>query len=408
MGSLSAVSAMHPLARAWAGPSGGPGTRQVGLPSEIGRGVLRARSMRLQLRHTWTTVMSKSTFRDVCYTTYTLGDHTGYGEGAPIPRYHESAEGALAAVEALRPLVEGADPFKFAAVLDRIGRARPGDYAAKAAIDLALTDWVTQRLGVPLYRYLGLDPERAPPTSMSIGIDRPEITIQKVREAADFPVLKIKVGLDSDEATLAAVRSVSQQRLRVDANEGWKDREEALRKLKWLAGQNVEFVEQPMAAERIDDQRWLHERSPLPLFADEACLHAEAIPGLSGLYDGIVVKLDKCGGIFPALRMIHVARAHKLKILLGCMVSSSVTITAAAHLASLVDYVDLDGNLLIDNDPFQGVSVEKGRLILPNRPGLGLLPRPASATVPRPAAPASPVPVSRPSSAAATAPATGN
>lgn len=322
--------------------------------------------------------MSTSTYRDVCYTTYSLGDWVGHGEGAPIPRYHESAQSALAAVEALRPIVEGADPLKFAALLDRLGRARPGEYAAKAAIDLALTDWVAQRLGVPLYRYLGLDPDQAPPTSMSIGIDRPEMTKQKVREAADFPILKIKVGLDSDEATIAAVRQVSSQRLRVDANEGWKDREEALRKLKWLAGQNVEFVEQPMAAERVEDQRWLHERSPLPLFADEACLHAEAIPQLAGLYDGVVIKLDKCGGIFPALRMIHVARAHRLKILLGCMVSSSVTITAAAHLAPLVDYVDLDGNLLIGNDPFQGVTVEKGRLILPTRPGLGLIPRPGA------------------------------
>ncbi len=391
MGSLAALGTGHPLASTWAGPSPRQVPDLAGLPKDSGPSVLQARTMRLQLRHTWTTVMATSTFRDVCYTSYTRAGITGYGEGAPIPRYHESAESAQAAVAALRPLVEGADPWKFAALLDRIAQTQPGQFAAKAAIELALTDWLTQRLGVPLYRYLGLDPDRAPPTSMSIGIDRPEVTKHKVREAADFPVLKIKVGLDSDEATLAAVRSVSQQRLRVDANEGWKDREEALRKLKWLASQNVEFVEQPLAAERSDDQRWLHERSPLPLFADEACLHAEAIPALASLYDGIVVKLDKCGGIFPALRMIHVARAHKLKILLGCMVSSSVTITAAAHLAPLVDYVDLDGNLLIANDPFVGVTVQGGRLQLPNRPGLGLLPRTPTGAPAGPASPLSPV-----------------
>lgn len=319
--------------------------------------------------------MSSSTYRDVCYTEYQRDGITGRGEGAPIPRYHESAETALAAVAALRPLIERGDPWRFAGLLDAMFRARPGDFAAKAAIDLALTDWVTQRLGVPLYRYLGLDPKGLPPTSMSIGIDRPEMTQKKVKDAAQFQVLKIKVGLDSDEATLAAVRAVSQQRLRVDANEGWKDRDLALRRLKWLATQNVEFVEQPMPAERSDDQRWLRGQSPLPLFADEACLNADSIPQLASLYDGVVIKLDKCGGIWPALRMIHVARTHKLKILLGCMVSSSVTITAAAHLAPLVDYVDLDGNLLIGNDPYQGVTVENGQLILPDRPGLGLLPR---------------------------------
>ena len=331
--------------------------------------------MRLQLRHTWTTVMSSSTHRDVCYAEYLRDGVIGRGEGAPIPRYHESVETALAAVETLRPLIERGDPWKFAALLDAMLRARPGEFAAKAAIDLALTDWVTQRLGVPLYRYLGLDPRSLPPTSMSIGIDRPEMTQKKVREAADFEVLKIKVGLDSDEATLSAVRAVSKQRLRVDANEGWKDRDLALRRLRWLATQDVEFVEQPLPAERTDDQRWLRSHSPLPLFADEACLNAESIPQLAALYDGVVIKLDKCGGIWPALRMIHVARVHKLKILLGCMVSSSVTITAAAHLAALVDYVDLDGNLLIANDPYQGVRVERGRLILPDRPGLGLLAR---------------------------------
>lgn len=377
---LSASTVAVGTRRVWAhsatssaSPAGGA---VVANKEDVGR--LRARSMRLQLRHAWTTVMSTSTFREVCYVEYQRDGVTGRGEGAPIPRYHESAASALAAVEALRPQIEQGDPWKFAALLDATLRAHPGEFAAKAAIDLALTDWVTQRLGVPLYRYLGLDPRALPPTSMSIGIDRPELTQQKVREAADFPILKIKVGLDSDEATLAAVRAISKQRLRVDANEGWKDRDLALRRLKWLATQDVEFVEQPMPAERIDDQRWLRSQSPLPLFADEALLHAESIPQLASLYDGVVIKLDKCGGIWPALRMIHVARAHKLKILLGCMVSSSVTITAAAHLAPLVDYVDLDGNLLIANDPYQGVRVDRGRLILPERPGLGLLPRQAA------------------------------
>lgn len=341
-------------------------------------GSISARSVRLTLRHTWTTVMSSSAHRDVCYVDFARDGIVGHGEGAPIPRYHETAEGAIAAVGKLRPLVEGGDPWQFAAILDRVMAALPGEYAAKAAIDLALTDWVTGRLGVPLYRYLGLDPRAIAPTSMSIGIDSPEVTRKKVQEAAGFQVLKIKVGLDSDEQTIAAVRSVSGQRLRVDANEGWRDRDVALAKLKWLATQGVEFVEQPLPAAQAEDQRWLRGKSPLPLFADEACLRADSIPALASLYDGVVVKLDKCGGIWPALRMIHVARAHGMKILLGCMVSSSVTITAAAHLAPLVDYVDLDGNLLIANDPYVGVTVQAGRLILPDRPGLGLVARAAA------------------------------
>jgi L-alanine-DL-glutamate epimerase-like enolase superfamily enzyme len=247
-----------------------------------------------------------------------------------------------------------------------------GEWAGKAAIDIAVMDWIGQKLGVPLYRYFGLDARDTPVTTFSIGIDNPEVTRQKVREAADFPVLKIKVGLDTDEATIAAVRSATDKPLRVDANEGWTDKEVAVRKINWLATQGVEFVEQPMPADRLEDMHWVHERAHVPLIADEACRHASDIPKLAGAFDGVNVKLDKAGGILEAYRMIQVAKALGLKTMLGCMVSSSVSVTAAAHLSPLVNYADLDGNLLIANDPFTGVLVEKGKLILPNRPGLGL------------------------------------
>jgi L-alanine-DL-glutamate epimerase-like enolase superfamily enzyme len=247
-----------------------------------------------------------------------------------------------------------------------------GQWAGKAAIDIALMDWVGQKLGVPLYRYFGLDPRDTPITTFSIGIDNPETTRQKVREAADYPVLKIKVGLDTDEATIAAVRSVTDKPLRVDANEGWKDKEVAVRKINWLAGQGVEFVEQPMPAEMLEEMRWVHSRVHVPIIADEACLHASDVPKLAGAYDGVNVKLDKTGGILEAYRMIQVAKSLGMKTMLGCMVSSSVSVTAAAHLSPLVDYADLDGNLLIANDPFTGVRVEKGKLVLPEGPGLGL------------------------------------
>ncbi|MGA9626394.1 MAG: enolase C-terminal domain-like protein, partial [Bryobacteraceae bacterium] len=197
-------------------------------------------------------------------------------------------------------------------------------------------------------------------------------TKQKTREAADFPILKVKVGLATDEPTIEAVRSVTKKPLRVDANEGWKDKEEAVRKINWLEKMGVEFIEQPMPAEMIEETRWVHDRVHIPIIADEACERASDIPKLKGAYDGVNVKLDKCGGMLEAYRMIQVAKALGMKTMLGCMVSSSVTVTAAAHLSPLVDYADLDGNLLISNDPFHGVLVEKGKLVLPGLPGLGL------------------------------------
>jgi L-alanine-DL-glutamate epimerase-like enolase superfamily enzyme len=318
--------------------------------------------------------MSSSDFRDTLHVRLVRDGVTGHGEGAPIIRYKENAAGAEEAVLSVRDLVTGSDPWQFEKLLGEIFRRVPGQYAAKAALDIALMDWVGQKLGVPLYRFFGLDPSDAPTTTFSIGIDTPEVTRQKVREAEAFPVLKIKVGLDTDDATIAAVRSATNKPLRVDANEGWKDKEVAVRKINWLATQGVEFVEQPMPAEMLEETRWVRERVRLPLIADEACQRARDIPKLLGIFDGVNVKLDKAGGILEAFKMIQIARALGLKTMLGCMVSSSVSVTAASHLSPLVDYADLDGNLLIANDPFAGVQVRNGKLLLPDRPGLGLNP----------------------------------
>jgi L-alanine-DL-glutamate epimerase-like enolase superfamily enzyme len=335
---------------------------------------LQTEIVRLKLRHTWTTTMSSSEYRDTLYVRFIREGVTGHGEGAPIVRYQENVAGARQAVESVRDLVTAADPWEFEKLHKEIAHRLSGQYAAQAALDIALMDWVGQKLGIPLYRYFGLDPNAAPITTFSIGIDTPEITRQKVREAESFPVLKIKVGLDTDEATIAAVRSVTRKPLRVDANEGWKNKEEAVRKINWLATQGVEFVEQPMPAQMLEETRWVHERVHLPLIADEASQHASDIPKLVGIFDGVNVKLDKSGGILEAYKMIQVARALGLRTMLGCMVSSSVSVTAAAHLSPLVDYADLDGNLLIANDPFRGVRVKDGKLLLPDGPGLGLKP----------------------------------
>ncbi|HZU26428.1 MAG TPA: dipeptide epimerase [Bryobacteraceae bacterium] len=335
---------------------------------------LETEIIRLKLRHTWTTVMSSSDYRDTLHVRYIRDGITGHGEGAPIVRYKEDAKGAQVAVESVRDLLVAANPWQFEKVMAEVFARIQGQWAAKSAINIALMDWVGQKLGVPLYQYFGLDPKDAPVTTFSIGIDDPAKTRQKVEEAAPYPVLKIKVGLDSDEQTINAVRSVTDKPLRVDANEGWTNKEVALRKIEWLSKKGVEFVEQPMPAAQLDDIRWLHERSPLPLIADESVLHPSDIPKLIGAFDGINVKLDKCGGMLEAYREIQIAKALGMKTMLGCMISSSCTVTAAAELSPFVNYADLDGNLLIANDPYRGVEVRDGKLILPDRPGLGLLP----------------------------------
>jgi L-alanine-DL-glutamate epimerase-like enolase superfamily enzyme len=365
MKSMAAAAALPAL------PAGGA-PAAAAAPAKIETEVLR-----INLRHTWTTVMSSSEFRETLQLHYTRDGVTGYGEGAPIVRYNEDPRGAQKAVEAQRAFLEAADPWEFEKVMREMNRRVEGQWAAKAAVDIALMDWIGKKLNVPLYRYFGLDPREAPITTFSIGVDTPEVTKQKVREADAFPVLKIKVGLKTDEATIEAVRSVTKKPLRVDANEGWTDKEEAVRKINWLETQGVEFVEQPMPAAMAEEIRWVRSRVHLPIIADEAALHPDVVPKLVDTYDGVNVKLDKCGGILEAYRMIQIAKALKMKTMLGCMVSTSVSVTAAAHLSPLVDYADLDGNLLIANDPYNGVRVEKGKLILPDGPGLGLTPRKA-------------------------------
>jgi L-alanine-DL-glutamate epimerase-like enolase superfamily enzyme len=333
---------------------------------------LKPEVVRLNLRHTWTTVMSSSDYRDTIHLAYSRGGITGHGEGAPIPRYKENAITAQKAIESVRDLLVSSDPERFAKVLAEAFARIEGQYAAKAAIDIALMDWTGQKLGVPLYRYFGLDPKDAPITTFSIGIDNPEMTRKKVEEAAQYPVLKVKVGLDTDEATIDAVRRATNKPLRVDANEGWTDKEEAVRKINWLEKMGVQFVEQPMPAPMLEETKWVRSKVHLPIIADEACLHPSDIPKLRESFDGVNVKLDKAGGIMEGYRMIQIAKSLGMKTMLGCMISSSVSVTAAAHLSPLVDYADLDGNLLISNDPYIGVTVQDGKLILPSGPGLGL------------------------------------
>jgi L-Ala-D/L-Glu epimerase len=325
---------------------------------------------RLELRHTFRIARSADEFRETVIVRLEEDGVEGLGEAAPSPRYGQSAasaERALASIEEtlLEPSghIEGA----LARAAGRLG----GEWAALAAIDVALHDLLGKRLGAPLYALLGLDPGKTPATSYTIGIDTPEIVAEKIREAEGFPVLKIKMGLENDREIMETVRAHTNRPVRIDANEGWT-RDEALEKMRWLEGLNVEFVEQPLPAADLEGVRWLAGRTSLPIFADESVRVASDIPRLAGAFHGINIKLMKCGGVREALRMIHTARACGMKVMLGCMIESSIGITAAAHLSPLADYADLDGNVLVRNDPATGVTTLDGKLVLPEGPGLGV------------------------------------
>lgn len=357
-----------------------PGIAAMGERSTTGPAQYSVGRKRLLLTHTWTISRNSSDFKDNVFVRVERDGVVGWGEAAPNVRYGQSAEQTQADLEKVRSLVEAGDWLKYVDLREQWERALPEQVCAHAALDTAIMDWVGGRLKTPLYRLLGLDAGKSPVTTFSIGIDTPEVIKQKVKEASEFPVLKIKVGRDNDAEILAAVREATDKPLRVDANEGWKSKEQALEKIRWLQGLGVELIEQPLPASMIEETAWLRERVEIPILADEAVKRASDIPRLAGAYDGINIKLMKSGGIQEAVRMIHVARAMGMKIMLGCMIESSVAISAVAHLSPMVDYADLDGNLLISNDPFTGVGVDHGKLILNDRPGLGIRERAGAVT----------------------------
>jgi L-alanine-DL-glutamate epimerase-like enolase superfamily enzyme len=328
---------------------------------------LRHQRLDLRLRHTFRLARGASDFRTNLIVELEHEGFIGLGEAAPIERYGQDWKSTAEATETMAKRLSS--PLAFDSAATRAGV--PGQPAAEAAVDMALCDLAGKRLGVPYYELLGIDPETMPITSFTIGMDTPELVKAKVREAGDFEVLKVKMGSDDDRTVLEAVRSATDRPLRVDANEGWTY-EEAQSRLEWLQAMGVELVEQPLPAAQLEATRELRRSSPLPLFADESVHRSADIPRLADAFDGINIKLMKCGGLSEARRMISVARAHGMQIMLGCMVESSLAITAAAHLAPLVDYVDLDGNLLITDDPFVGATVTDSRLVLPEGPGLGV------------------------------------
>jgi len=330
-----------------------------------------AKVYEVRLKHAWTLSRGTWTTRRNVLVRIEKDGVFGLGESAPIARYNESAESGLAFIEKAKPLLQK-DLWAFHDLWNGIDALAPGEHAAKAALDMAVLDWIGKTLGVPLYRFFGLGKDKDLVTTFTIGIDEVAIMQEKVKEAADFAVYKIKVGSDDDRKILEGIRAVTDKPLRVDANEGWKTKEKALDMIRWMAGIGVEIMEQPMPADRLEDIAWLKERSPIPIFADESLMMAADLPRIAGAFHGVNVKLMKCGGIQEAVRIAAMARALGLKLMLGCMIETSIGISAGAAVAPLFDYLDLDGNVLITNDPFRGVRTEKGRLILNDRPGLGI------------------------------------
>ncbi len=337
-----------------------------------GGAMLEVKTKRLFLQDTWTISRNSSDYKDNVFVKIEKDGVTGYGEAAPNVRYGEDHQKTMDRINSIKSIFGEIDLWHYVDLKDKIFTSITDQNCARCALDIAIMDWVGKKLNAPLYKIWGLDKAKTPRTSFSIGIDKIEVIKKKVRAAEKYPLLKIKVGKDNDEEIIEAVRSITNKPIRVDANEGWKSKEVALEKIKWLQSKGIEFIEQPMPSDMIEETRWLRDRIDIPIVADEAVKTAADIPKLAEAYDGINIKLMKAGGPQEAMRMIYLAKAMNMKIMLGCMIESAVAISAAAHLSPLVDWADLDGNLLLREDPYQGVGVEKGKLILNDQPGLGI------------------------------------
>lgn len=311
----------------------------------------------------WRLVTVRVTDSDGCW---------GWGEAAPSRFYGETADTVSAILAQLAPVLERSDPWSLETVEAELARVVRFNGAARSAVSAALHDLAARRLGVPLYKMWGLDPASAPLSSFTIGIGSEAELRQKVKEAEGYPILKVKLGTDHDEDIVRVIREEAPEKtLRVDANAAWTPKT-AVQTIERLVDYGIEFVEQPLPPHDVNGLRFVRERSPLPIIADESCLIASDIPRLEGAVDGINIKLSKCGGLREAQRMVATARAHGMLVMMGCMIETSLGISAAAHLSPLLDYADLDGAALLADDPYRGASIEGGKIAIPTGPGLGV------------------------------------
>ena len=326
----------------------------------------------LKLKHVFTvSSFSRSTTPDV-QVRIDYDGYTGYGEASMPPYLGQTVESVCSFLKKV-DLEQFPDPFCIDDILNYIDSLSDGDSAAKAAVDIALHDLVGKIIGAPWHRMLGLNPEKTPNTTYTIGIDTDEMVKLKTQEVAgQFKILKVKLGTPRDREMIRAIREVSDLPIAVDVNQGWKNKKKALDEIFWLKEQGIVMVEQPMPKEMLDANAWLTERSPLPTFADEAIQRLKDIPAVKGAYTGINIKLMKCTGMREAWKMMNYARAEGMKVMIGCMTETSCAIAAAAQLSPAVDFADLDGNLLIANDIFRGTTVVDGKITLNQLPGIGI------------------------------------
>lgn len=333
--------------------------------------ILRFEPYELQLKHVFTLASGSRSTTPVMLTTISWNGITGYGEASMPPYLGESHATATAFLSKVN-LLEFDNPFLIEDILNYVDRIAPGNYAAKASVDIALHDLVGKLMQQPWHRIWGLNPAHTPNTSYTIGIDKPDVVKEKTREASAFRILKVKLGGGNDKEMIQSVRAVTKVPLGVDVNQGWKDKVDALEMIHWLNEQGIIYVEQPMPKTAIDDIAWITRQSPIPVIADEAVQTPSDIEKIHGVYSGINIKLMKCGGLRAAFTMVNMARAFGMKVMIGCMTETSCAVSAAAQLSPMADWADLDGNLLISNDPYEGVKIADGRVIIPDRPGIGV------------------------------------
>ncbi len=343
------------------------------VPGRSGRLNLSFYPYELQLRHAFNLARSSRTTTPDVQVQIEYDGLVGYGEASMPPYLGESIESVTKFLGQL-DLSQFTDPFRLEEILEYVDSVALDNRAAKASVDIALHDLLGKIMGQPWYKIWGLSPEKAPMTSFTIGIDTEEVVRQKVDEAHPYKVLKVKMGLDNDRETVEVIRSMTDRPICVDANQGWTDRHQALDMCHWLAERGCLFVEQPLPKEMIDDTAWLRERSPLPIVADEFLQRLPDVTRAAGAYDAINIKLMKSTGLHEAYQMAATARGLGMKVMLGCMTETSCGISAASQLAPLADWADLDGNLLIANDLFDGMKIVDGRVTIPDRPGIGAIP----------------------------------
>ena len=368
---LAAIGSGLGIHNVFAGKSG-PALFSVNKLGKGGRMKMRFFPYELKLKHVFTVASySRTTTPDVQVEIEYEGV-TGYGEASMPPYLGQTVDTVMAFLRKV-DLEQFSDPFGLEDILAYVDSLSPGDTAAKAAVDIALHDLVGKLLGAPWYKIWGLNKEKTPSTTFTIGIDTPDVVRGKTREVAgQFNILKVKLGRDNDKEMIRTIRSVSALPIAVDANQGWSDRQYALDMIHWLKEQGIVMIEQPMPKEQLDDIAWITQHSPLPVFADESLQRLNDVTALKGAFTGINIKLMKCTGMREAWKMVTLARALDMKVMVGCMTETSCAVSAAAQLSPVVDFADLDGNLLISNDRFKGMEVINGKITLNDLPGIGV------------------------------------